>query len=103
MEGNMQRKSKEASDLEENERICISPKVIETIPPEDVAVAILRHFRVIEPDMLRVNEKGETDLRSRQYQYGERRSVHQNSEGITFCVVSEIDMPLISVVLPHEW
>src|SRR6056297_1046850 len=78
---NMEAKSKEnGSRLEETEHLCVSPGVIETVPPEQVSAAVLRHLRV---DGLEVREMGEKRVNDRVRsiaRYGGRRSIHRSSE-----------------------
>lgn len=99
----MEAKSKEnGSRLEESEHLCVSPGVIETVPPEEVSAAVLRHLRV---DGLEVRERGEKEVNDRVRsiaRYGGRRSIHRSSEGIAFWVVTEFDEPFINVLLPGE-
>src|SRR5690554_3330627 len=98
-------KSKEekegTSRLEESGCLCVSPKVIAKVSPEDVNVAVLRHLYTKETEVLEVNERDATDRHSLLRTCGERRSVHQSSGGIAFCVTSEAEEPFyISVALP---
>ena len=90
------------SRLEEIEHLCVSPGVIETVPPEEVSAAVLRHRRgdgleVREMEKKRVNDRVRSIAR-----YGGRRSIHQSSEGITFWVITEFDDAFINVSLPGE-
>lgn len=95
----MEAKSKErTSELEENAHLCVSPRVVEVIPPEDVSVAVMRHLRRIEAARLTLQES-DTDHRCR---YGRRRSVHQSLGGIEFQVSSDLQDLFIDVTLPDE-
>jgi hypothetical protein len=91
--------------LEANEHLCVSPKVIQLIQPEEVSVAVLRHLHGIEVEMIEIHEsdvKKETDRHSYLLHRDERRSVHESIEGLMFYVTSDLQDCFINVTLPDE-
>lgn len=100
MEG---KNSKEnGSRLEEIDHLCVSPGVIETVPPEEVGAAVIRHFRGDGMEVREMEGKEVNDRVRSIARYGGRRSIHQSSEGVTFWVVTEFDETFICVSLPGE-
>lgn len=94
-------KKTEVIEVETMKTLCVSPGVVETISPSEVSVAVLRHLHGKTALGLNDEKKG-TEPDTSYQKYGERRSVHQSSDGIAFCVVSEALEPFVSVWLLDE-
>jgi len=91
--------------LEANEHLCVSPRVVQVIEPEEVSVAVLRHLHGIGTEVVELHEvyeKKGTDRRSYKLNSDERRSVHQSSEGLMFFVTSDLQDCFINVTLLDE-
>ena len=88
--------------LEINEYLCVSPRVIEKIAPEEVNVAVIRHLGGITAERLSMYEKGSTDRAFLRREGEGIRSVHQSTEGLKFYVTSDIQDFFINVTLPGE-
>lgn len=91
----------EVNALERNEYLCVSPRVIEKIAPEEVSVAVIRHLGGRTAERLSVYEKGSTDRAFLREGEG-LRSVHQSTEGLKFYVTSDFQDFFINVTLPGE-
>ena len=85
--------------------LCVSPKVVEMVPPEEVSVAVLQHLRNVDVRDVagEGTEKKKTDTREIETHVGFRKSVYQTREGIQFWIVTEMESPFITVSLPDEW
>ena len=91
--------------LEANEHLCVSPRVIQAIQPEEVSVAVLRHLNGIGIEVVELHEvleKKGTDRHSYLLKGDERRSAHQSNEGLMFFVTSDLQDCFINVTLLDE-
>jgi hypothetical protein len=78
----------------------ITPVALATLPPREVFSALSRHVRGDWGDCC-LDDRDENDLSLRE---GFRLfSVYHTSDGVKFCIITEADRSVTTVLLPEEY